>query len=292
MNTPEAENNFVRAAELLQELQEQLIRYKSALDSIDRVGEATEQAAGQLEAIARGFQQLQQVQTALVKEYNDTRKALSYSQKQIAGLSGEIQNLQKSIRQLEEMSRQHAEKVASISPGLAGTGATLRQVTWFMLGQTAIIFVLFFSLFIYFSPSSPPQQKAQPLSVRKNQPARTPPEKVQDSAPVKQKQAAKPLEVQILNGCGVPGVAQAVKAFLAESKIPVKATGNADRFDYPRSIIYTRNPNDARAAEIGSLMGISPSRILPAPQRWAKTDLTIVIGKDYNDLSPFRSPRP
>jgi len=95
-----------------------------------------------------------------------------------------------------------------------------------------------------------------------------------------------PIRVQVLNGCGVAGIAGRVGKWLERNGYDVKDIGNADRNDYPNSRILNRSGNLTAARELARLTGISENQIkrlelMPKPE----VDLTLIIGKDHRRLS-------
>lgn len=95
-----------------------------------------------------------------------------------------------------------------------------------------------------------------------------------------------PIKVQVLNGCGVGGIAGRTAKWLKKNGYDVKDVGNADRQDYRQSKIIDRSGNLTAARELASLLGIPESRIKRlALMPKSKYDLTLIIGKDHGRLS-------
>jgi len=95
-----------------------------------------------------------------------------------------------------------------------------------------------------------------------------------------------PIRIQVLNGCGVAGIAGRVGKWLEKNGYDVKDIGNADRNDYSSSRILNRTGNLTAARELARLTGISEKEIkrldlMPKPE----VDLTFIIGKDHRRLS-------
>jgi hypothetical protein len=90
------------------------------------------------------------------------------------------------------------------------------------------------------------------------------------------------LDIQVLNGNGVPGIGSEVASALEGGPYRVVLSANADRFDYRKTMIvtYDATPEGIDAAErIRSLMGVG--RVLVSAQEQGRVNLTIVVGKDF-----------
>ena len=51
------------------------------------------------------------------------------------------------------------------------------------------------------------------------------------------------IKVEVLNGCGIKGIAAKTADFLRLYQVDVVRSDNADRYDYPNTIIIARNAN-------------------------------------------------
>ena len=96
----------------------------------------------------------------------------------------------------------------------------------------------------------------------------------------------KPIVIQVLNGCGVGGIAGKVSKWLEKNSYKVEDIDNADRQDYKNSHIIDRSGNMTAARELATLLGIDESRIkrlklMPKPE----IDLTLILGKDHKRLA-------
>ncbi len=95
-----------------------------------------------------------------------------------------------------------------------------------------------------------------------------------------------PIRLQVLNGCGVAGIAGRIGKWLDKNGYDVVDVGNADRQDYHNSRILDRSGNLTAARELAGLLGLSETRIkrlnlMPEPE----IDLTLIVGKDNGKLS-------
>jgi hypothetical protein len=90
------------------------------------------------------------------------------------------------------------------------------------------------------------------------------------------------IEVQILNGNGVPGIGQEVAQRLIPHGFRVLLTGNAQRLNYKTTLIvaYDSSPEGRAAAQRAKdLLGVGEVQV--SVQRQGIVDLTIVVGRDF-----------
>lgn len=96
--------------------------------------------------------------------------------------------------------------------------------------------------------------------------------------------AAAPLLVEIRNGCGITGAAEWVSRRLRPVGAKVVATGNADNFRYPQTLVRT---NTASAAALDALLdrlGLDRSKVSPLDPAVPGVDIVIVVGRDIRKL--------
>ena len=98
------------------------------------------------------------------------------------------------------------------------------------------------------------------------------------------------IDVEVLNGCGVTGLANVFADLLKENHYDVVRIDNADSFDYTASIVIDRGQRDRKQVEkFCKLLGISFDRILPIDSNEVQADVTLIIGADYQSLKSYRS---
>ena len=99
------------------------------------------------------------------------------------------------------------------------------------------------------------------------------------------------IEVEVLNGCGVAGIAHRFTDFLRSYHFDVIRADNADRFDYETTQIIQRSERMESAYRLAEVLGIPKSdttKIRIKPDLSLATDVTLIIGKDYNTIKPFQ----
>jgi len=96
--------------------------------------------------------------------------------------------------------------------------------------------------------------------------------------------ASRDVKVEVLNGCGVDGMARTVGNRLRETGFDVMTLDNADRFDYPESIVIDRLGKPDDADRVAEALGISNriQQIVPDPFRIES--VTLIIGRDFSRI--------
>ncbi len=86
--------------------------------------------------------------------------------------------------------------------------------------------------------------------------------------------------LQLLNGCGIPGLASEVKSFLEGENFKVVSLGNADGFNYQRTVIKYRKGNDKEAASVAEALKVEDAQL--EEDQGILEDIMVIIGKDYS----------
>lgn len=93
------------------------------------------------------------------------------------------------------------------------------------------------------------------------------------------------IQLEVLNGCGVAGLANQFTSALRKNGFDVVETGNFDNFDMQETIIISRTYNTDNAERVAKALGIDAENILVEASDDFYLDATIVIGSDYNTLN-------
>jgi hypothetical protein len=96
------------------------------------------------------------------------------------------------------------------------------------------------------------------------------------------------IQVEVLNGCGVSGLADIFKDFLRKKNIDVVSSGNYTNFDVEQTIIIDRIGNKKKAEYVAGLLGVPKSRVITRINKDYFLDVSIVLGRDYLTLKPLR----
>jgi hypothetical protein len=92
------------------------------------------------------------------------------------------------------------------------------------------------------------------------------------------------IQVEVLNGCGVRGIAARFSKYLRKEGIDVVKTGNYKSSKVKKSQVIDRIGNKDFADEVGNILGIKPKYIYTKKNKKLLIDATIIIGKDYKQL--------
>jgi len=91
------------------------------------------------------------------------------------------------------------------------------------------------------------------------------------------------IKVEVLNGCGIKGIAAKIADFLRLHQVDVVRSDNADRYDYPNTIIIGRNENYESLKVVTQSFGIpmeNDTNIKHEPDESLGVDVTVILGKD------------
>jgi hypothetical protein len=96
------------------------------------------------------------------------------------------------------------------------------------------------------------------------------------------------IQMEVLNGCGVNGVAERFTDFLRERNFDVVSTGNYNSFNIDESLVIDRIGNIANAEKVAEDLGISKERVITQKNEDYFLDVSLIIGKDYFKLKPIK----
>jgi len=92
-----------------------------------------------------------------------------------------------------------------------------------------------------------------------------------------------PIRIQVLNGCGVRGMARRIANCLRSKGFDVRETGNADRYDYTESQVIGRVDDSVLAKMVADDLGVSAISMDPNPAL-VDIEVTVTIGLDHQSL--------
>ena len=96
------------------------------------------------------------------------------------------------------------------------------------------------------------------------------------------------IQVEVLNGCGVSGVAEKLTDYLRTNNIDVVNLGNYRSFEIENSIIIGRNEKIYNAKKVAAIVGLDEQNIIQQINPDYILDVTFILGKDYRDLIPLK----
>ena len=100
------------------------------------------------------------------------------------------------------------------------------------------------------------------------------------------------IKIEILNGCGTPGIAAKFSQFLREKRVDVVRSENADHFEYEKTILIQRNENINGLQHVAEALKFdikNPNQVITSVDPNLDVGLTLIIGKDYNSISSIKS---
>ena len=95
------------------------------------------------------------------------------------------------------------------------------------------------------------------------------------------------IKVEVLNGCGQKKIALMFKRFLREEGYDVIDAKNATSFDIKHTKIVYHTSQIEMAKHAANLIGVNDSLLINEYNLNLMHDLTIIIGKDFNELNSF-----
>lgn len=100
------------------------------------------------------------------------------------------------------------------------------------------------------------------------------------------------IKVEVLNGCGIQGLAGKTAEFLRLNQLDVVRSDDADHHNYPKTVIIQRNENYESLKHVSNSFGVlasDESRIMIVPDETLGVDVTVILGKDYESFPEFNS---
>jgi hypothetical protein len=95
-----------------------------------------------------------------------------------------------------------------------------------------------------------------------------------------------PVAVEVLNGCGEPGIAEKVASHLRGCGFDVMYVGNAGDFDYDETLVIDRTGDREKTRAVGCALGHPPTVHQVCSEFFV--DVTVILGGDIT-TSPILS---
>lgn len=93
------------------------------------------------------------------------------------------------------------------------------------------------------------------------------------------------IQLEVLNGCGVPGLANTFTSALRKNGFDVVETGNFKNFDMTETVVIARTIDEQNARRVAEALGIRPENVFVEASEDFYLDATVVIGSDYESLT-------
>ncbi len=98
------------------------------------------------------------------------------------------------------------------------------------------------------------------------------------------------ITVEVLNACGVQGLANEVTQYLRNRNFDVVNVGNYSTFNLDRTLIFDRvSLNSIYAKRVAQALDVDEDQVVPELEDSMQLMVTVIIGKDYRELSLFVS---
>ncbi len=151
-----------------------------------------------------------------------------------------------------------------MAPSSPGKGQLLLNVSLVVLGLAALILIYALAARFLF-PRTDPIRDANPAGL-----------------------VGAYIQVEVRNGCGVSGLAGRATKYLRRHGFDVVEVGDHTSFDEPYSYVVDRVGNLEAARKVALALGIPETRVRQEIRPEYYLDASVVIGKDYATLKPFR----
>jgi hypothetical protein len=94
--------------------------------------------------------------------------------------------------------------------------------------------------------------------------------------------SARRVKIELLNGCGVPGIGAKASEHINLAKYQVVNSGNADTFDHPETLIIVYGDDKALAESAEEIRNdLEVGRLQQQPRTQNISDISVIIGKDF-----------
>ena len=101
-------------------------------------------------------------------------------------------------------------------------------------------------------------------------------------------QPSKAYQIDVQNGTGENGVAADFRAYLKKKGFDVVEMGNYKNTDVNKTMVIDRTGNKNAAKKVAESLGINEKNIVQQKDTTSFLDATVIIGKDYQELNPYK----
>ncbi|MEO8664563.1 MAG: LytR C-terminal domain-containing protein [Ignavibacteria bacterium] len=96
------------------------------------------------------------------------------------------------------------------------------------------------------------------------------------------------VQLDVQNGTSENGVASKFTDYLRRNGIDVVEIGNYKSKDIDKTLVIDRTGDRTKARKVAMLLGVSDKNIIEQTNNSLYLDVSVVIGKDFNDLKPYK----
>ncbi|MBC7263319.1 MAG: LCP family protein [Chloroflexi bacterium] len=104
-----------------------------------------------------------------------------------------------------------------------------------------------------------------------------------ESVPGQNQLAAEAATIEVQNGTQTAGLAQRTYEYLKQVGYNVVAFSNADRSDYPKTVIVDYTGKHYTVSALAALFAVEPENIRHSPDVPSGVDIRLILGQDYAD---------
>ncbi len=99
------------------------------------------------------------------------------------------------------------------------------------------------------------------------------------------------IQLDVQNGTNENGVATRFTEYLRKNGVDVVEIGNYKSQDVERTLVIDRVGDRNKAKKVAMTLGVSEKNIIQQMNNSLYLDVTVVIGKDFNQLKPYLEKR-
>lgn len=96
------------------------------------------------------------------------------------------------------------------------------------------------------------------------------------------------IQLDVQNGTSENGVASKFTDYLRKSGIDVVEIGNYKSKDIEKTLVIDRSGDKNKAKKVALTLGVSEKNIIQQLNNSLYLDATVVIGKDFSELKPYK----
>ena len=109
-----------------------------------------------------------------------------------------------------------------------------------------------------------------------------------DLSAIKKETPSDIIQVEVLNGCGVSGIADLFTDYLRDHHIDVVNIANYNQFNIDETMVIDRIGNKANADKVAEILGVPKGHEITQINDDYFVDVTVVIGRDYFKQTPIK----
>lgn len=93
------------------------------------------------------------------------------------------------------------------------------------------------------------------------------------------------IQIEVLNGCGISGIANSYTGLLRKNGFDVVETGNFETFDLQETLIISRSGVMDNAYRVANALGVSRQNVIRESSPDFYLDVSVIIGHDFEKLN-------